>query len=70
MSQPMPQTQRFPFFPDNEEYWFEAKRAFGASSYAASEFGECLAKFVEEVSEDSCNRLWRAQAGRRPSKRM
>jgi pimeloyl-ACP methyl ester carboxylesterase len=48
----MPQTQRFPFFPDNEEYWFEAKRAFGASSYGASEFGEVMATLNRITSGD------------------
>ena len=27
----------FPFFPDNEEYWFETRRALGAASYWASD---------------------------------
>ena len=52
MSHPMLQTQRFPFFPDNEEYWFEAKRAFGASSYGASEFGEVMATLNRITSGD------------------
>jgi hypothetical protein len=33
----------FPFFPDNEEYWYETQRAFGSSSYGAADFGEILA---------------------------
>ncbi len=32
--------EKYPFFPDNVEYWFEAKRAFGAASYGAADFGE------------------------------
>jgi hypothetical protein len=32
-----------PIFPDNIQFWYETKRAFGASSYGASEFGEVLA---------------------------
>src|SRR6202161_4913605 len=51
-SQPMPQAQRFPFFPDNEEFWFEAKRAFGAASYGASEFGEVMASLNRIASSD------------------
>lgn len=35
--------EKYPFFPDNVEYWFEAKRAFGAASYGSSEFGEVMA---------------------------
>ena len=27
--------EKYPFFPDNVEYWFEAKRAFGAASYGS-----------------------------------
>ena len=32
-----------PFFPDDIQFWFETKRAFGASSYGGSEFGEVMA---------------------------
>ena len=35
--------EKYPFFPDNIEFWFEAKRAFGAASYGSSEFGEVMA---------------------------
>src|SRR5580692_10535105 len=52
MSQPTSQTQRYPFFQDNEEYWFQAKRAFGASSYGASEFGEVMATLNRITSGD------------------
>jgi len=31
-----------PLFPDNAQFWYEARRAFGAASYGASEFGEVL----------------------------
>jgi hypothetical protein len=34
--------EKYPFFPDNIEFWFEAKRAFGAASYGSSEFGEVM----------------------------
>ncbi|OWK46458.1 alpha/beta hydrolase family protein [Fimbriiglobus ruber] len=43
---------KFPFFPDNEEFWFETQRAFGASSYGASEFGEVLATVSRIASGD------------------
>jgi hypothetical protein len=32
-----------PFFPDNIQFWYETKRAFGAGSYGGSEFGEVMA---------------------------
>src|ERR1700733_5841414 len=66
MSQPMSQTQRYPFFPDNEEYWFEAKRAFGASSYGASEFGEVMATLNRITSGDDTGGYneWNATAER------
>ena len=41
-----------PFFPDNVQFWFEAKRAFGASSYGGSEFGEVLATVSRIASGD------------------
>ena len=31
------------FFPDNIQFWYETKRAFGASSYGGGEFGEVIA---------------------------
>ena len=27
-----------PIFPDNIQFWYETKRAFGASSYGVNEF--------------------------------
>jgi hypothetical protein len=62
----MPEKQRFPFFPDNEEYWFEAKRAFGASSYGASEFGEVMATLDRITSGDDSGWYieWNATAER------
>jgi pimeloyl-ACP methyl ester carboxylesterase len=41
-----------PFFPDNLQFWYETKRAFGASSYGASEFGEVLATVSRITSGD------------------
>src|ERR1700727_1324860 len=41
-----------PIFPDNLQFWFEAKRAFGASSYGGSEFGEVLSTTQRIVSGD------------------
>ena len=41
-----------PLFPDNVQFWFETKRAFGASSYGGSEFGEVLATSSRIVSGD------------------
>jgi len=31
-----------PLFPDNAQFWYETRRAFGAAGYGASEFGEVL----------------------------
>jgi hypothetical protein len=39
-------------FPDNLQFWFETKRAFGSSSYGASEFGEVLAAVSRIKSGD------------------
>jgi hypothetical protein len=44
--------EKYPFFPDNIEYWFEAKRAFGAASYGSSEFGEVMASLSRITSGD------------------
>lgn len=33
---------RPPLFPDNAQFWYEARRAFGAASHGASDFGEVL----------------------------
>lgn len=41
-----------PLFPDNVQFWFETVRAFGASSYGGSEFGEVLATTSRIVSGD------------------
>jgi pimeloyl-ACP methyl ester carboxylesterase len=49
---PMPELARFPFFPDNIQFWFETKRVFGASSYGASEFGEVMATVGRIASGD------------------
>ncbi len=42
-----------PFFSDNIQFWYETKRAFGASSYGASEFGEVMATVNRIVSGDN-----------------
>lgn len=39
-------------FSDNIQFWFETVRAFGASSYGGSEFGEVLATASRIVSGD------------------
>jgi pimeloyl-ACP methyl ester carboxylesterase len=44
--------EKYPFFPDNIEFWFEAKRAFGAASYGSSEFGEVMASLNRITSGD------------------
>ena len=62
----MSQTQKYPFFPDNEQYWFETKRAFGASSYGASEFGEVMATVnrIRSGDDNSWYDEWNATAER------
>jgi len=57
---------KFPFFPDNIQFWFETKTAFGASSYGASEFGEVMATVTRITSGDgdSWFREWNATAER------
>src|ERR1700733_13277379 len=66
MSQPMSQTQRYPFFPDNEEYGCEAKRAFGAASYGSSEFGEVMASLnrIRSGDDEGWYNEWNATAER------
>src|SRR3984957_2866822 len=44
---------KLPIFPDNVQFWYETKRAFGASSYGASEFGEVMATVNRITSGDS-----------------
>jgi hypothetical protein len=55
-----------PIFPDNIQFWYETKRAFGASSYGASEFGEVLATVNRIISgdADSWYNEWNAAAER------
>jgi pimeloyl-ACP methyl ester carboxylesterase len=58
--------EKYPFFPDNIQYWFETKRAFGASSYGASEFGEVMAT-VDRITSGDDNSWydeWNATAER------
>src|ERR1700678_567119 len=58
--------EKYPFFPDNIEYWFEAKRAFGAASYGSSEFGEVMASLnrIASGDVDSWYNEWNATAER------
>lgn len=55
-----------PLFADNIQFWYETKRAFGASSYGGSEFGEVLATVSRIVSGDfdSWYSEWNATAER------
>ena len=55
-----------PFFPDNVQFWYETKRAFGASSYGASEFGEVMATAnrITSGDNDSWYNEWNATAER------
>ena len=58
--------QTFPFFPDNEEYWFEVQRAIGASSYGASDFGEVMATVnrIPSGDDEAWYAEWNATAER------
>jgi pimeloyl-ACP methyl ester carboxylesterase len=62
----MPEDSRYPFFPDNVQFWYETKRAFGASSYGASEFGEVMATVnrITSGDKDSWYNAWNATAKR------
>src|SRR6201996_5407243 len=62
----MPEQPKFPFFPDNIQFWYETKRAFGASSYGASEFGEVMATVsrITSGNADSWYTEWNATAER------
>jgi Esterase FrsA-like len=53
-------------FPDNIQFWYEIKRAFGSSSYGGSEFGEVLATTARIISGDfdSWYREWNSTAER------
>jgi pimeloyl-ACP methyl ester carboxylesterase len=66
METSMPEHAKYPFFPDNVQFWYEAKRAFGASSYGASEFGEVMATVSRITSGDneSWYNEWNATAER------
>ncbi len=44
--------KKTPFFADNEEYWFEALRAFGSCSYGAADFGEVMSTVNRIASGD------------------
>jgi pimeloyl-ACP methyl ester carboxylesterase len=57
---------KYPFFPDNIQFWYETKRAFGASSYGASEFGEVMATVnrIASGDADSWYEEWDATAAR------
>jgi hypothetical protein len=62
----MPEHAKYPFFPDNVQFWYEAKRAFGASSYGSSEFGEVMATVnrIASGDNDSWHSEWNATAER------
>jgi pimeloyl-ACP methyl ester carboxylesterase len=62
----MPDHNKYPFFPDNIQFWYETKRAFGASSYGASEFGEVMATVnrITSGDNDSWYSEWNATAER------
>lgn len=58
--------QKFPFFPNNEEYWFETQRAFGTCSYGAGDFGEIMATVqrIPSGDDDAWYTEWNATAER------
>jgi len=55
---------KLPLFPDNAQFWYETRRAFGASSYGASEFGEVLvtAGHIKSGDYDSWYEEWHRTA--------
>ena len=66
METSMPEHARYPFFPENVQFWYETKRAFGASSYGASEFGKVMATVnrITSGDNDSWYNEWNATAER------
>jgi pimeloyl-ACP methyl ester carboxylesterase len=62
----MAEHSKYPFFSDNIQFWYETKRAFGASSYGASEFGEVMATVnrITSGDYDSWYDEWNATAER------
>jgi pimeloyl-ACP methyl ester carboxylesterase len=63
---PHPVSAKPLLFPDDIQFWYEIKRAFGASSYGGSEFGEVLATASRVISGDydSWYAEWNATAER------
>ena len=55
-----------PLFPDNAQFWYEARRAFGAASHGASDFGEVLvtAGRIRSGDFDSWYEEWNRTAGK------
>jgi dienelactone hydrolase len=53
-----------PLFPDNAQFWYETRRAFGAASYGASEFSEVLitAGRIKSGDNDSWYEEWNRTA--------
>ena len=60
------EAKKFPFYPDNEEYWFEVQRAMGASSYGAADFGEVMATVnrIPSGDDEAWYTEWNATAER------
>jgi dienelactone hydrolase len=61
---PNPATASSPLFPDNVQFWYETRRAFGAAGYGGSEFGEVLATAARITSGDfnSWHNAWNETA--------
>src|ERR1700753_3504417 len=57
---------KFPFFSDNEEYWFETLRALGSSSYGAADFGEVMSTVnrIPSGDDNAWYTEWNAMAER------
>jgi pimeloyl-ACP methyl ester carboxylesterase len=57
---------KFPFFSDNEEYWFETLRALGSSSYGAADFGEVMSTVnrIPSGDDNAWYTEWNATAER------
>jgi len=62
----MSEHARYPFFPDDIQFWYETKRAFGGSSHGASEFGEVMATAnrITSGNNDSWYEEWNGTAER------
>ncbi|THD61853.1 alpha/beta fold hydrolase [Phenylobacterium sp.] len=63
---PATPTETSPLFPDDDQFWFETVRMFGADEYGAGSFGEVLAvsRQIKAGDYDSWYDAWNAAGDR------